>query len=428
MSELRPRSTARSIKSAGIARHGRLKKSGPWGTVLSFIGAAMVVVLVSGSAVGAIVFNQLNNQIKTVTLIGETEGPPPSIGAYPDGFNMLIVGSDMCESKNCGVRGSANLNDVTMLLHVSADGTNATAVSFPRDLVVPIPSCPKEDGSGNNAAMSAMPINNTLFYGGLACTVLTVENLTGLDIQFAGLITFKGVIKMSNAVGGVEVCVAGDIDDPYVGLHLKKGKHTLKGQKALAFLRSRHGVGDGSDLSRISSQQLYLASLMRTVRGDGTLTDLPRLYSLANAAANNIHLSTSLAHTDTMVSMALALADIDLDRLVFVQYPGSTEDPDFPGRVVPIRDLADTMFAKIAADEPCSLSPAPATGDPLVVGPPVAPAEVPAGGEAGDPETEVPPSPTPPSATPTPTPAPERLEGLTGRTAADDSCAQVKRG
>jgi len=357
MSELRPRSTARSIKSAGIARHGRLRKAGPWGTVLSFIGAALVVVLVSGSAVGAIVFNQLNNQIKTVTLIGETEVAPPSIGAYPDGFNMLIVGSDMCESKNCGLRGSANLNDVTMLLHVSADGTNATAVSFPRDLVVAIPSCPKEDGSGNNAAMSAMPINNTLFYGGLPCTVLTVEKLTGLDIQFAGLITFKGVIKMSNAVGGVDVCLAGDIDDPNVGLHLKKGTRTLKGQQALSFLRSRHGVGDGSDLTRISSQQVYLSSLVRTLKDKDTLSNPVKVYSIAQAATSTMTLSQGLKQLDTLASIAARLKDIPLENVTFVQYPGTTGVGGvYEGKVAPIQAKADALFAKIRADEPFALA------------------------------------------------------------------------
>ena len=358
MSELRPRSTARSIKSAGIARHGRLRKSGPWGSILAFIGASLVVVLVSGAALAGIVSTQLLNQTKVVTLIGETEGPPPSIGAYPDGFNMLIVGSDMCEEDDgCDGRGSANLNDVTMLLHVSADGTNATAVSFPRDLVVPIPSCPKEDGSGNNAAMSAMPINNTLFYGGLPCTVLTVEKLTGLDIQFAGLITFKGVIKMSNAVGGVEVCLAGDIDDKYVGLHLKKGKRTLKGCEALAFLRSRHGVGDGSDLTRISSQQVYLSSLVRTLKSSDTLSDPVKVYSIAQAATSTMTLSQGLKQLDTLASIAARLKDIPLESVTFVQFPGTTGVGGvYEGKVAPIQAKADALFAKLRADEPFALA------------------------------------------------------------------------
>ena len=407
MSELRPRTTA-STSPAGIARHGRLKKAGPWGAILSFIGAAMVVVLVSGAAVAGIATAQLVNQVPTVTLIGETDGPPPSIGAYADGFNMLIVGSDMCEhADGCDGRGSANLNDVTMLLHVSADGTNATAVSFPRDLVVPIPSCPKADGSGNNAAMSAMPINNTLYYGGLPCTVLTVEALTGLKIQFAGLITFEGVIKMSNAVGGVEVCVAGDINDKNVGLHLKKGKHTLRGWKALAFLRSRHGVGDGSDLTRISSQQVYLSSLVRTLKSADTLGDPIKVYGLAQAATKSMSLSNSLANLDTMASIAYRLKDVPLEAVTFVQYPGTTGVGGvYLGKVAPIQAKADALFAKIRADKPFRLAN---VGD--------------NNGSIKDPNA--------PKATDTPTPSgsatapPVKLDTLDvkGQTAADYTCS-----
>jgi LCP family protein required for cell wall assembly len=359
MSELRPRST-RSIKTAGIARHGRLRKAGPWGAILAFVAASLAVVLVSGTAVAGIVVANTVNQTKTVTLLNETEGPPPSIGAYPNGFNMLIVGSDMCEEDDgCDGRGSANLNDVTMLLHVSADGTNATAVSFPRDLVVPIPSCPKADGSGNNAAMAGRPINETLYYGGLPCTVLTVENLTGLDIQFAGLITFNGVIRMTNAVGGVDVCIAGDLNDSRIGLHLTKGTHKLQGTKALKFLRSRHGVGDGSDLTRISSQQVYLSSLVRTLKSKETLTDPIKVYKLAQAATTSMTLSNSLKQLDVMASIAYRLKDIPLEDITFVQYPGTTgvtSPAMYVGKVAPIQAQADALFAKLRADEPFKLA------------------------------------------------------------------------
>ncbi|WP_429605178.1 LCP family protein, partial [Staphylococcus aureus] len=143
-------------------------------------------------------------------------------------FNVLLAGSDSGGgNKSYGDRGE-NLNDVTMLLHVSADHKNATVVSFPRDMYVPIPYCPDGKG-GSYDAMSRQKTNNTLTYGGLACTVLTVEKLTGLDIPYAGVIQFDGVIEMSNAVGGVDVCVAGDIKDPYTGLDVKAGENTLQG-------------------------------------------------------------------------------------------------------------------------------------------------------------------------------------------------------
>ncbi|MBC7763908.1 MAG: LCP family protein, partial [Candidatus Saccharibacteria bacterium] len=163
MSDLRPRS--RSV--SGIARHGQLHASGPVVTVLKFVASALAVVLVSAVSIGGIAVSQINNNIKTVALSGEKQGPMPDLGSFEGGFNMLIVGSDTRANQGAQFgKDDGVLNDVTMLVHVSKDQSNAVAVSIPRDIVVPIPACPKENGKGNYNSMSAQPINNTLAYGG----------------------------------------------------------------------------------------------------------------------------------------------------------------------------------------------------------------------------------------------------------------------
>ncbi|MCU1550401.1 MAG: family protein required for cell wall assembly [Glaciihabitans sp.] len=308
------------------------------------------MVLVAGVGVGAVASFQLTGNIKTVDIHpGETVAPPPGIGVYPGGFNILIVGDDTRAGQGgigAGADDGGALNDVNMLLHVSADHSNATAVSIPRDMVVPMPACSK------GGPATGLPINNTLNYGGLPCVVATVEALTGLTIQFAGLITFRGVIEMSNAVGGVQVCVAGNLNDKEVGLHLKSGYHTLSGTNALKFLRSRHGVGDGSDLGRISSQQVYLSSLVRTLESAGTLSNPATVYKIASAATRNMELSTSLRSIDTLYSIAQALKGIPLTRVQFVQYPGTTGGTGiYSGKVQPIASLANQLFSYIKADK-----------------------------------------------------------------------------
>jgi LCP family protein required for cell wall assembly len=320
-------------------------------------------VLVSSLTVGGVVAKSIADDFGkgSFQLPAETFGPVPQIGAIKGGFNILIVGSDECEEwdgcQGPGDRGSGKLNDVTMLLHVSEDQTNATAISFPRDLVVPIPSCDKEDGSGSNAPMVGQPINVTLSYGGVACTVKTVEALTGLDIQYAGLITFKGVIAMTNAVGGVEVCLAADLDDEYSKVHLKKGTQLLSGKNALGFLRARHAVGDGSDLTRISSQQVYLSSLVRTLKSSDTLGDPSKVLKLATAASQNMQLSSSLASVDTMLSIALALRKVPLENVNFVQYPNTTgQGGIYEGKVAPVQGQADKLMQLIQDDEPFTLA------------------------------------------------------------------------
>tara|TARA_Y100000817_G_scaffold231977_1_gene184388 strand:- start:254 stop:1492 length:1239 start_codon:yes stop_codon:yes gene_type:complete len=391
-----------------VARHGRQKRARAWKAVLGLIGGGLAVLLVSGSAVAGIAVWQTAGDIETEAIGFDAVALPPSVGPYEGGFNILIVGSDTREGDNAAVGGyeSSTLNDVTMLLHVAEDHQSATLVSIPRDLMVPLPACE------NGGPATATSMNTTLFYGGLSCTVDTVENLTGLEIQFAGLITFVGVIEMSNAVGGVDVCIDGDLTDSYVGLNLKAGTNTLEGATALQFLRSRHGVGDGSDLGRISSQQVYLSSLVRTLKSDETLSDAATVYSLAKAATQNMTLSQNFGRVDILVSIALVLKDIPLENIVLVQYPsttGVTTPSYYAGKVAPLQAQADALFAALQADTPIALD-----GDSLdsnhsgsTLGPnaPTATAE----------PTE--------SATATPTTEPVTVSGVKGQSADQYTCA-----
>jgi LCP family protein required for cell wall assembly len=393
------------------AQHAKAPRS-RGARILRLIAIGLAVVLVAGGSVTAITVWSLFGNIHKVDIgNGSTHY---DIGKMSGGFNVLIVGSDQClqgdDCKNIGVREAA-LNDVTMLLHVSEDQQHAVAVSIPRDLIVPIPSCPKEDGSGSYSAMSAQQINTTLSYGGLACTVLTVEALSGVDIQFAGLITFQGVIAMSDAVGGVPVCLTGDLNDTYTNLHLTKGTHVLKGKEALQFLRSRHAVGNGSDLTRITSQQVYLSSLVRTLRSADTLGDPLKVYNLAVAATKNMQLSTQLASADTLVSIALTLKDIPLENIVFTQEP-TVADPANANRVIPDAAAAATMWGYVNDDVAFAVSGSN-------------------GGSVVDPSATATATGTPPStatstatATGTPTPAPTL--DIPGQSAITPTCAVTR--
>ncbi|HWH26215.1 MAG TPA: LCP family protein [Pseudolysinimonas sp.] len=356
MSETRDRSGRRaaakaSASPASVARHGRLPRSRAWKMILGLIGAGLAVILVAGSSVGLIAAAGLKNNITTTKIDADTKGPPPNIDAFDGGFNILLVGSDTRAGQGgIGGKDSSVLNDVTMLMHVAEDQKSATVVSIPRDMVVPLPKC------DNGGPAAGQPINVTLYYGGLNCTVKTVQNLTGLDIQFAGLITFQGVIAMSNAVGGVPVCVTEPIRDPYTGLDIGAGTVELSGFNALAFLRSRHGVGDGSDLGRIGSQQVFLSALIRKIKSDDTLTDFAKLYSIAQAATQNITLSENFANLDTLASIALVLKKIPLENIVFVRYPSTTgQGGIYQGKVAPMGGIATKLFDAIKADKPIGL-------------------------------------------------------------------------
>lgn len=392
-----------SEKTPRTPRHAAASVRRPWGTLWRAATVALVTALVSGTSVAAIAVWKVQSQITTVELT-DSEGAVtlPPIDEMKGGFNVLIVGSDTRKGQQTGKGfGSvgSTLNDVNILVHISEDHQRATAVSIPRDMVVQIPQCPQPDG-GKSGAMSAQPINVALWYGGLGCVVLTVEKLTGMDINYAGLITFDGVAKMADAIGGVEVCVDGPINDPHTRLKFPKaGKYTIQGYQALAFLRSRHGVGDGSDLGRISSQQHYLSSMVRKIQDEGVLFDPAKVYGIAQVAATSMTLSSSLSSVDTMVAIALVLKDIPRENITFVQYPGTTGVGGvYKGKVAPLTTLADKLFAALKNDSPFQLD-----GDATGVGSTVT-------GEAPDP-------------TSTAEPEGKVISGLKGQSASQVTCA-----
>ena len=271
-------------------------------------------------------------------------------------INFMIVGSDTRKGQGDEFgEVTSELADVIMLLHISEDRQDAVVVSFPRDLLVSVPECPNPDGDPF-PARKRQQINSTISSGGVACTHLAVQELTGLDIPFLAMIDFKGVIEMSNAIGGVEVVIDKPISDDYSQFYIEAGTHTLKGAQALAFLRTRHGVGDGSDLARISNQQMFLMALFEKVKQDGTLNNPIQLYSLASAAARNMKLSESITDAGTMVTLAGALRDVDTSRIVFTQVPSRVLSGTEEGRLEPISEEARLLFDQIRKDVPVSIS------------------------------------------------------------------------
>lgn len=346
-------------------RHGNPKKPPRLGKVVSFTLKTIAVGLGAILAITGItafdVYNQINQDnivLVKPTVTDNREAQPTDTPAGITGpINMLIVGSDTREDQGIDFgEVESELADVIMLLHISADRTNASVVSFPRDLLVPIPSCPNPEG-GSFAAMSRQMINSSIGYGGVACTHLTVQSLTGLEIPYVAMIDFKGVIDMSNAVGGVEVLIEKPLNDPYTGLNLAAGLNVLQGVDALAFLRARKGIGDGSDLNRISNQQLFLASLFNKVKGEGVLSNPIYLYSLASAAARNMRLSESMSDLGTMFNLASALREIDSSQLSFLRVPvrGARGEGE-TGRLELITSEATTLFEFIRQDKQVSES------------------------------------------------------------------------
>jgi len=381
-----------------VARHGQQNSPSATGQLLKLIGLAVAVVLVSGLGVVGYVLSSWTSTVSAnaVELEGQKE-LPPDIAAYRGGFDILLTGVDTCEAKykdlfgeRCtGSDSEGTLNDVNLLLHVSSEPRRITAVSFPRDLMLPIPEC--TDGDGNtSSAMRKQPLNIAYGHGGegggLNCVAKTISELTGEDIEFAAKVTFGGVIEITDAIGGVDVCLANPIKDRYTGLDMAAGDHTIKGLQALQFLRTRHGVGDGSDLGRIGNQQQYMSSLARKLISGEVLGNVPVMLNLADTGLNNLEASTSLADPMKIAQIGLAVKNVPFEDIVFVQYP-TLEDPYDANKVVPDEQSAAALWDAVKANKQLQITHENTSNDGVVV-------KEPEDGEAPAPDSTVTPTPT----------------------------------
>ena len=403
-----------------VARHGQLRSPHPVSQFFKLLAVAIAVVLVAGvGVVGYNVVSLATNFTDDAVALEGQDAAPPDVGAIEGGTNLFLAGTDACEPEyeeyfgpRCtGADAGGELNDVNLLVHISDNPRRVTVISFPRDLMLPVPECEQEDGS-STPAMSKQPLNSTFTYGGLSCTVKTISKLTGENIPFAAKVTWGGVIEITNAVGGVDVCIANGIKDRYTGIDWPAGTRNIQGLEALQFLRTRHGVGDGGDLGRISNQQQYMSRLARKVVSDEVLTNPATLYKLASVAVDNITPSESLTNPTKLVQIALALKDVPFEDIVFLQYPTNT-DPSDANKVVPNYDAAEALFAALEANQQLVLTGETSQGDGTIVQEPETPVE-----------TTDPVDPATPTETAAPDPTVAELpSSIAGQTAAEETCS-----
>ncbi|MGV0108724.1 LCP family protein [Arthrobacter sp. CP30] len=296
-----------------------------------------------------------------------------------DRLQILVLGSDTRSGSNAAYGAEDDSSgygqaDVMMLLDISADNQHVNVLSFPRDLLVDIPACTDGQGGGSFDGRSGEMINSAMRDAGPGCAVDTVNEVTGLEVDHFMLADFAAVTELSDAVGGVDVCVTQAIDEPKSGLKLPAGTSSVQGEQALAFLRARAAFGDGGDLGRIQAQQAFLGSLTRKIKDEGTLGNPQRLLGIADALTSNLTVDRGLASVPAMVTIGNRLKDIDPAKVAFIAVP--TVPAADPNRLVLDEPLASELFAALrssadlttpAADVPAEGVPAadvPAEGDP----------------------------------------------------------------
>ena len=357
-------------RGRSLKRHSALR-------LLLICSVAVALVIGLGSV---FFYRHLNDNITFLNIDSQIGDRPDKI-APGDPINVLIMGSDsrggdegVDQMENGGAR-----SDTTILMHLSSDRKFAYGVSLPRDAIVDRPTCKTKDG--DVPGESDVMFNTAFYYGGVACTVKTVESLTGVKVDHWVVVNFNGFKDMVDAIGGVEVCVPHAIDDNQYKMHLKAGVQKIKGQAALDYVRVRHGFGDGSDIGRMKRQQSFLASMAARVVSAGTLTRVDRLVRFLDAATKSLALDTGVGNVLSLAKLGNQFRSIGLDNIQFITVPWQWYEPD-PNRIVWDTKLSNRLWDKVRHDQPLTRR---LSADAISAEQESSPGSTPTSGSTGDP-------------------------------------------
>ncbi|MET7681114.1 LCP family protein [Streptomyces sp. NPDC005423] len=323
------------------------------------------IVLLGGTGAGYLYF-KLNGNIKSVD-INQALGSDRPVKVDNGSENILVLGSDSRSGTNKKLGGGTDdgsaRSDTAMIVHVYQGHKRASVVSIPRDTLVDRPRCTDTKGVTHDAATGVM-FNESYSTGGAACTVKTVESVTGLRMDHYLEVDFAGFEKLIDDLGGVPVTTTKAIKDPQSHLDLKAGTHTLGGRQALGLVRTRHGVGDGSDLGRIQLQQAFIKALVNQVKHLGVLTSPTRLYDLADTATKAVTTDSDLGTVNSLTSFADGLKGISSSHMAMVTMPVEY-DPADPNRVIVEKTKARQVWNALKNDRaiPASATKGTATGE-----------------------------------------------------------------
>lgn len=329
----------------------RIKGHRPSLVLLSSISAVtLAITLVSG--LFGIALRTVADEVNTTDISAQL-GDRPAIPASPSGpIDILIMGSDTRagQGRKYGQPGyyTSAHSDTTLLAHIYEDRKRVLVVSIPRDTIVRIPECTNSEGKVYPPITTRF--NYAFTQGGPGCTVKTVESITGITIEHFAVLDFRGFKAVVDALGGVEVCVPEDVNDNKSKLFIEAGLQTLNGEDSLAYVRTRFGLGDGGDISRISRQQDFLKSMVRKITSSQVLLDPIRLFRTLNEVAKSLTTDPALGSVEQMTALVRSIAGIDPSKIRFMTAPISTNPKD-RNTVVFSTIEATKLWTALANDE-----------------------------------------------------------------------------
>lgn len=335
--------------SAPPARAGFLRgRRGKW------LGGLAILAMVGVVGTSLVAYGQYRSVLSSIHQENVTAAMLGHRPPYTAGLNILVIGSDsragLGHKYGAGIQGSRS--DTSMLLHIAPGHTRADIISFPRDSMVPILAC-SNDGQGHSgqAAQAGQleRLNATFSAGGAPCLWKTLEQTTGIRIQHFVEVNFAGFQSIVNDVGGVPVCLPFAINNAQSRLHLTAGKHVVNGAQALAFVRLREDIGEGSDTQRIQRQQYFLAAVMQKLKSTGLLGQPSRIFAVVRDVAKALTTDSTL-DLNTMLRIATSMKSLSSSAVQFITVPVVPYPGDPAAELSWEQPQSDRLFRAVEAD------------------------------------------------------------------------------
>jgi LCP family protein required for cell wall assembly len=353
--------------SPNAPSHGaRRPRTSPLAITARLMAAVLAVVVLGGSGWGWYLTQVAEASVNRTDAI-PTDGNTDTSG-HGEAMNILLVADDSRDNLTAAQRkqllafddgGSLN-TDTMMLVHVPADGSAASFVSFPRDSFVQIPGHGSDKlnaayADGYTTAPKSEPEAQRKA-AGQQLLIQTISQLTGLQIDHFVSVDMLGFFTLSNVVGGVEVNVCKATYDDHTGARFPAGVQTITGTQALLFVRQRHGL-PGGDLDRVRRQQVFIAGVARKLLSEKVMLNPATQRKLVEAVGQSLTVDQTL----DIMQLAQQMQKVTAGGVNFQTLPmvGFAKDPK-AGDIVklPSTSTLHTFFADLGT----STATGPAAG------------------------------------------------------------------
>lgn len=310
-----------------------------------FLLAALLSAGVAAVSATASVATYTVNAVTQNVEVVEVGGLDQATAGEP--LHVLVVGSDARTGLTESERQALSLgsfdgqrSDTVILVSISADRSEVSMVSFPRDLVV-------ADSDGGIAKLTET------YSEGRDALVRAVREDLGFPVNNFVEVSITGFIETVDVIGSVEVCLEEPLRDRDAGADLPAGCQELDPTDALAYVRSRDGLL--GDFDRIERQQTFLRGMIAEVLDARLLLDPGRLVAVAEEVSSNVTVDESL-DVPTMVTIAQQLQDAlsgGIEMATVPAYPRTLDDDGATKAfVVPYEPGLRELVAEVRSDQP----------------------------------------------------------------------------